>query len=174
MHTQVEKGGPLAHREFLAEGTSDPRRSFAEALLRALEDDPWPVVVYSGFEGQVLGDLGAALPDLAPRLGDVARRLFDLLPVVRSCVYDVGFRGSFSIKRVAPALVAGFGYGDLAEVADGGRAAEVLEQLGRGGLEPERVAALRRSLLAYCARDTLALATVHAALRELAGARRAV
>jgi hypothetical protein len=166
LHSQAAESAPLAHREFLADGAADPRRAFAESLLAALTGDTWPVVVYSAFEGQVLGDLAGALPDLAADLRALARRLFDLLPVVRGGVYDVGFGGSFSIKRVAPALVPGFGYGDLAEVADGGRAAELLEQLGRGVLA--HAAPVRAALLAYCARDTLALAAVHRALRALA------
>jgi len=170
LHSQPADAAPLTHCEFLADADGDPRRAFAESLLAALGRDGWPVVVYSGFEGQVLAELAASLPDLAGDLGALARRLFDLLPIVRSGVYDVGFAGSFSIKRVAPALVPGFGYGDLTDVADGGRAAELLEQLGRGAVDPGRAAALRASLLAYCARDTLALVTVHRALRELASA----
>ena len=79
--------------------------------------------------------------------------------------------GSFSIKRVAPVLAPAVGYDDLDGVADGAAAAMALERLARGMVESsDEQAALRRALLAYCKRDTLALVEVHAELRRLAAA----
>src|SRR5262249_59921534 len=93
----------------------------------------------------------------------------DLLPVVREHVYHPAFMGSFSIKRVAPVLAPAVGYDDLEGVADGAAAATALARLARGMLESaDEEAALRRSLLADCKRDTLALLEVHAALRRRA------
>jgi hypothetical protein len=59
----------------------------------------------------------------------IRARLFDLLPVVRNCVYHVGFGASFSIKNVAPALSPGFGYADLDGVAEGGSAAAAFQRI---------------------------------------------
>jgi hypothetical protein len=77
--------------------------------------------------------------------------------------------GSFSIKRVAPVLMPAVGYDDLEGVADGTAAATALARLARGMVESaDEQAALRRALLKYCKRDTLALVEVHAELRRRA------
>ena len=56
-------------------------------------------------------------------------RICDLLPIVRTHVAHPGFLGSYSIKAVAPALVPGFSYDDLDEVADGDDASAVFYRL---------------------------------------------
>lgn len=164
-----EGDGELRHREFLADATADPRREFAETLLAALRDHDAPILVYSPFESRVLENLATIFGDLGEEIRAVRARLVDLLPIVRDCVYHIDFRGSFSIKRVAPALAPGFGYGDLEGVAEGGVAAAAFHEIAADDADPERVARVREQLLAYCARDTLALALVHRALREQAG-----
>jgi hypothetical protein len=110
-------------------------------------------------------------------------------------VYDLRFRGSFSIKAVAPALAPEVGYGDL-PVRDGLAAANAYEALLRElapadpsdaavgpspdvavGSSPDVAVGLgRRSrvltdLRAYCARDTLAMVALHRALRRLSDPR---
>jgi hypothetical protein len=122
--------------------------------------------VYSSFESRVLEILAATFGDLGDEIRAIRARLVDLLPIVRDCVYHMDFRGSFSIKSVAPALDPGFGYDDLDGVAEGGVAAAAFHEIACGGPDPERVDLLREQLLAYCARDTLALVHVHRALLE--------
>jgi predicted RecB family nuclease len=156
----------LVHCEFLAGATGDPSREFCETLLAAVRDRDDPILVYSPFESRVLENLASNFPDLSDSIRAVRTRLVDLLPIVRDCIYHVDFHGSFSIKSVAPALAPGFGYGDLDGVAEGGVAAAAFHEIGSGESNPERVARLREQLLAYCARDTLALVQVHRALRE--------
>jgi predicted RecB family nuclease len=159
----------LGHREFLATGRDDPRRAFAESLLEALADTDHPVFVYSRFESDRLVELARDLPDLADEIDAVRARLQDLYAIVRHHVYHPEFRGSFSLKRVAPVLAPCFGYDDLQDVADGGAAVGALERLISGALEPGEEARLRGALLAYCERDTLALVELHRALRTRAG-----
>jgi hypothetical protein len=73
------------------------------------------------------------------------------------------------LKSVLPALVPGLGYDDL-EVKDGGTASALLEALLLHGdaMDPTEKAELRRKLLAYCKRDTLAMVKLHERLLELA------
>ncbi len=165
---RVDASGALAHAEFLAPAAGDPRRPFAESLLAELARDDSPIHVYSGYEARVLDSVAAAYPDLAAGLAALVARLVDLLEVVRDHVYASRFAGSFSIKRVAPALVPGFGYDDLDGIADGGRAALAIGALLRGTLDAQAEARVRAELRAYCARDTLALVELHRALRVLA------
>ncbi len=168
---EIDATGRLAHREFLASGRDDPRRGFAESLLDAFGAGGEPIVVYSGFEARVLTELASALPDVAAALDALRARLVDLLPVVRRHVYHPAFEGSFSLKAVAPALVDGFGYGDLEGIAGGGEASAAFVQLASGAVtDPEEEARVRRALLAYCRRDTLALVELHRALQARAGA----
>ena len=59
-------------------------------------------------------------------------------------------------------------YDDLDGVSDGGAAATALVRLALGAVESaEEEAALRRALLEYCRRDTLALVRLHRVLRRL-------
>ncbi|MFI5316788.1 MAG: DUF2779 domain-containing protein [Myxococcota bacterium] len=160
----------LEHAEYLADGSGDPRRGFAESLIAAFAARTQRVAVYSSFESEVLELQMRAFPDLAAALERVRSRLFDLLPVVRRSVYHPAFLGSFSLKRVAPVLAPGFGFDDLPGIADGGAASRGWLALARGELSAARAAALLAELRAYCARDSLALAVLLRALRGLAAA----
>jgi hypothetical protein len=166
LHRQ-DAEGEFSHRHFLATGARDPRRDFVESLLGALDGGSDPILVYSPFESRVLENLAGAFPDLAGGLQAVRARLVDLLPIVRNCVYHVGFSGSFSIKSVAPALAPGFGYEDLDGVVEGGVAAAAFRRIASGTLPPADADRLRAQLLAYCERDTLALVHIHRALRAV-------
>ena len=169
----LDASGNLTHREFLASGQGDPRRAFAESLLHAVGAGGEPIVVYSGFEADVLATVAAALPDLAAAIDAVRTRLVDLLPIVRQHLYHPGFGGSFSLKRVAPALVEGFGYRDLTAIADGAGASLALARLVSGEVrDTAEEGRIRAALLAYCARDTLALVELHRALCARAPAAR--
>lgn len=160
--------GTLTHHEFLHDADADPRRAFAESLLAATADAA-ALVVYSSFEGDVLAALASELPDLASEILARRDRIVDLLPLVRDHCYHPALRGSFSIKRVLPAFVPELGYGDLA-IRDGLTASLSHARLVDPTLDPARRAALRRDLLAYCARDTLAMVELHRVLgRPLSG-----
>ena len=161
--------GRLEHHEFLAEGPGDPRAAVAEAVVRACAGAGTVVAYNAGFERRCLEHLAAAVPARREALGEVVRRLVDLLPVVRDHVYHPDFGGSFGLKSVAPALCPGLGYGDL-DIGEGGTASAVLEGLllREDALPPAERARLRRQLLAYCERDTLAMVRLVERLRELA------
>ena len=163
-HT-LEADGQLAHHEFLADGRGDPREEFAQTLLAAL-GARGSIVVYSHYEKSILGKLALALPHLAGAIEAVIERLVDLLPIVKANVYFPAFHGSYSVKKVLPALAPGFGYSHL-QVQDGLAAMAGFRRMLE---EPDRIArhGLRNDLLAYCGQDTLAMMKVHEALVALA------
>ena len=169
LHT-VAADGTLTHTAFLANGTDDPRRAFAETLVATLDGSGLPVVVYSPYEQTRLRELARQMPDLAAFLETIIGRLVDLLPVVRGAVYLPASRFSNSIKAVAPALAPGFGYDDLPGIADGLSAAAAFLQVASGALPPLAQALVRSELLTYCERDTMAMVEVHRALVRLSGA----
>jgi hypothetical protein len=162
---RVDAQGGRTHWEFLADGRTDPRRAFVTSLLKEVGGGTTPVLVYSSFEASVLAELAAALPDLAAELESLRTRLGDLYAAVARHVYHPAFGFSFSLKSVAPALVPGFGYDDLKGIADGGQASAAFRRIAAGECDSEEEARIRRQLLAYCQRDTLALVELHRALR---------
>jgi len=167
----IEDGaGGLAHHAWLADGPDDVRPALAERLLAACEPARTIVAYHARFERECIRRIAAGAPALAPRLERVAERLVDLLPIVRDHVYHPDFGGSFSLKRVLPALVPGLGYDDLA-IGDGALASVALERVLWGGetVGQDERARLREDLLRYCARDTLGLARLLGRLRGLAG-----
>jgi len=153
--------GSLIHAEFLANGDTDPRREFSETLLQVSERFPGAIMAWSRFEEKVIRDMAELFPDLAERLTALLYRIVDLLRIVQDHVAHPDFQGSYSMKAVAPAIAPEVSYGDL-DIADGGEASAAFYRIvADPTLSPEARNELRRSLLVYCQRDTLALAGVH-------------
>jgi predicted RecB family nuclease len=149
------KDGSLGHKEFLADGHSDPREAFVSSLVEAL-GTAGSIVVYSSYEQTRIDALARAYPGSATQLQAIKPRLFDLHAAVRQYCYHPDFHGSFSIKSVLPALVPDLGYDDL-EIRDGGQAMLRFGEMIRPETTGERRLQIRRDLLAYCERDTLAM-----------------
>jgi predicted RecB family nuclease len=172
VHHQQEPGAEPEHFEFLAADNSDPRRQFLETLCRVLKGKGHIVVYNRSFESVRLSELAARLPEYAGRIEQIQNRLWDLLPFIRQNVYHADFRGSYSIKDVLPALIPEMTYEGM-EVGDGTQAGLAWECFVCGGLdEPEKMR-LRKSLLAYCAQDTLAMVRLLALLKRTASGRKA-
>ena len=161
--------GALEHHEFLAEGSGDPRPAIADAVIDACKGARTVVAYYASFEKARLEHLAANVSSRRKALLDVVARLVDLHPIVRDNVYHPEFGGSFSLKSVTPALVRGLSYDDL-EIGEGNTAQALLEEML---LRPDAILAadrkkLRRQLLDYCERDTLATVKVYERLLGLA------
>jgi hypothetical protein len=168
----VGADGATTHHEWLADGPEDPRPAMAAAVVRACAGARTVVAYNAPFERRCLEHLGEHVPSARQELQAVARKLVDLLPIVRYHVYHPDFVGSFSMKSVGPALLEGLSYAGM-EIGEGGTASAVLEGMLLGGARPpdaER-ARLRRSLLDYCAQDTLAMVKLVERLRGLASPR---
>jgi hypothetical protein len=160
--------GTFDHHEWLAAGPNDPRKPLATALIASLRGAATIVAYNASFERDRILELADALPQLAAELTSIAHRLRDLLPIVREHVYHPAFRGSFSLKRVLPALVPSLQHSDL-EISDGGLATTVLERLlfAADGMSEAERAKLRTALLAYCRLDTWGLVKIVEQLREI-------
>lgn len=154
-HTE-EKDGSITHHAFLASGTEDPSRAFAESLAAALSR-PGPVFVYNaGTERTHMQNMAARFCDLAPVLNKAIEWIVDLLPMTRQCYYHPDMMGSYSIKNVLPTIAPELAYDNL-EVGGGTQAMQVYAQLMDPDLLDARRTSLRESLLSYCERDTLAM-----------------
>jgi CRISPR/Cas system-associated exonuclease Cas4 (RecB family) len=160
-----------SHDEFLADAKRDCERELAETLIKQL-GDRGSIVVYSSFEKTRISALKDMFPDLAVALQEILDRIKDLLVVIQDHVYHPDFRGSYSIKKVLPALVPDLSYTGL-EIADGETAVTRFARMGRGEISGEQVQVIRCQLLAYCKLDTFAMVKLHETLLKLAAGQRA-
>ena len=158
------------HSEYLADAKKDCERELAETLIEKLGNHG-SIVVYSQFEQTRIKALQTAFPDLAAPLQAIIERLKNLLPVVEDYVYHPDFRGSFSIKKVLPALVPDLSYAGL-DVADGDTAITRFARMARGEISGDDIGMTRQRLLDYCKLDTLAMLRLHETLSQLAAQRR--
>jgi hypothetical protein len=155
-------------RQHLAARGGDPRPALIVELIEACRGAASIVVYYEAFEKSRIKELAACFPAHERELMSVHDRIVDLLPIVRDHVYDPEFHGSFSLKKVLPALVPGLDYGDLVIQEGGSATAGIYRLLFDDTLDTAAQAALRRDLLAYCHRDTEAMVRLVETLRGMA------
>jgi len=118
------------------------------------------------FEKTTLNAISALCPDLADRIQGLVERLWDLCACVRLGFYHPGLKGSFSIKAVLPALVPEMTYQGMA-VKDGMQAVEVWSEMVKLPNGHQVKEGMERSLLQYCAFDSIAEFMVLEALKNL-------
>lgn len=154
---RVDAAGAVEHCAFLDLSGEDPSRAFAEALVGACAGHG-PVFVYNaGFETARIADLAERFPELAAQLLSINARVVDLLPIARKRYYHPGQQGSWSIKRVLPAIAPDLCYEQLDGVQDGGGAMAAYLEAIAPGTDAARKRHLAEQLLAYCRLDTLAM-----------------
>lgn len=76
--------------------------------------------------------------------------------MIRNHVYHPEFYGSFSIKKVLPALVPSMSYSEM-DVSDGTQAGQAFLQMISPDRPKKERQSLRRALLEYCGQDTRAM-----------------
>jgi len=156
-----------SHSEYLA---SDPKknceRELTEALIQRL-GERGSIIVYTKFEEKRIEALRDAFPDLADRLQSILGRLLDLEKMIEGNVYHPEFRGSFSIKKVLPALAPDLSYAELS-IRDGDTAIARFARMAKGEISGDEAETTRRQLLKYCEMDTYAMLKLHEVLLRLA------
>lgn len=168
LHYIEYEGGPLLHKEFLAESGTDPRRAIAERLC---EDIPLNVCVTAynkSFECGRIKELAEYFPDLADHLLNIESNIKDLLaPFQSGYYYNKAMGGSFSIKSVLPALFPddpSLDYHNLEQIHNGGEAMTIFPQIKN--MPHEEAEKTRHNLLKYCELDTYAMVKVREKLKE--------
>lgn len=165
----VDAAGNARHHWWLAKDSSDPRVGIGPAIIAACEGARTVTAYNASFEKRCILLVADACPEIAPRLREIAESIVDLLPIVRENLYHREFRGSFSLKRVLPALVPEMSYDDLV-IGEGEMASAQLMTLlyKQSAMSVEERSKLEADLLAYCERDTLAMIELTRRLGELA------
>jgi hypothetical protein len=154
---KLNRNGALTHTGFLDLSGKDPTKAFALSLIRAC-GKTGPVYVYNaGFETARIKELALRYPTLKQELLAINERVVDLLPIARQHYYHPSQEGSWSIKKVLPAIAPDLSYGNLDGVQDGGMATDAyLEAIAEITTE-ERKAEIEQQLLKYCELDTFAM-----------------
>jgi len=169
LHIQREQNGPIEHREYLATPGNDPRPGLIDGLLREIPQDACVLTYNMAFEKGRIKELARDFPDHAEGLNGILDRVRDLIvPFRKRHAYRWQQRGSSSIKKVLPAFVPELSYQGM-PIADGGMAMAAYH-LMCAETDPDRLAEIRRNLLAYCKLDTEAMVQLLAQLYKLAQA----
>ncbi len=160
LHILPSAKGKLQHKEFLAEANGkDPRILFIEKLINdcGITGD---ILVYNiGFERGKLSELASSFPKYKVGINKIIARLKDLMiPFQQRWYYTPLMQGSYSIKKVLPALVPEMSYSDL-NIQEGGTASNVFAAMVMGEYTGD-VEQTRKDLLEYCGMDTLAMVEI--------------
>jgi CRISPR/Cas system-associated exonuclease Cas4 (RecB family) len=149
--------GRLSHTPFLDISGSDPSKGFAEALLAACGSEG-PVFVYNAsFEMARIRELGERFPKLNKSLMAINDRIVDLLPIAEQHYYHPSQQGSWSIKKVLPAVAPELRYDALDGVQDGGMAMDAFLEAIHPDTDKARASEIEKQLLEYCTLDTYAM-----------------
>ena len=114
-------------------------------------------VYNAAFEASRISELAVRYPGLSDSLLAINARMVDLLPIARQRYYHPSQQGSWSIKKVLPAVVPELRYDALDGVQDGGMAMEAFLEAIHPSTNQERKNEIERQLLAYCKLDTYAM-----------------
>ena len=129
--------------------------------------DSGDVLVYNiGFERGKLFDLIEFSPKHKVPILKIIDRLKDLMVPFRDRMYYTpSMQGSYSIKKVLPALVPELSY-KMLNIQEGGTASNTFSQMVQGNFEGDAVQT-RTDLLAYCKMDTYAMVKILEVLKRV-------
>jgi hypothetical protein len=173
LHIQASPQAEPQHFEFLAEaGDAEPRKALLDRLIPELEGADLragSILVYNQkFEEKRLMEMSNDFPEYHEAIGGILERLRDLMdPFMHKLYYLPAMHGSYSMKKVLPALVPGLSYEGL-DISEGGEAMLVFESMVKGDFTGD-VQQAREALLAYCRVDTLGMVRLVDALHAAAG-----
>ena len=160
LHVLPNEKGKLIHKEYLAEINGvDPRIKFIEQLITNC-DSAGDILVYNiGFERGKLNELAEVFPPYRLAIEKIIERMKDLMiPFQKRWYYTPQMKGSYSIKKVLPALVPELSYDNL-NISEGGTASNTFAAMVSGNFEGNSEQT-RKDLLAYCKLDTFAMVKI--------------
>ena len=172
LHWIDKEDGKLKHVEFLGNSVDDPRRDLAEQLCNDIPEDVCVTAYNKSFECGRIEEMAEIFPDLREHLLAISENIVDLIDPFRGkMVYLPAMNGSFSIKKVLPALFPDspeLDYKNLSgSVHHGGEAMNIYPAIAK--MSPIEAKEARQSLLEYCKLDTLAMVRIWEKLKEYAG-----
>ena len=159
LHIQYEPNGDLTHKEFLAEAKDDPRIPLIEKLINDIGTSGDIIVFNKGFETARINEIANDFPRYRNQVDNMICRIKDLmLPFSQKHYYKPEMKGSYSIKKVLPALVPELSYKAL-NIAQGGDASLAFDSL-YNETDQLKINQVRNDLLEYCGLDTFAMVEI--------------
>jgi hypothetical protein len=157
----------LDQREYLTEiNGEDPRIEFIKQLIDDCGHSGDILVYNMVFERGKLFDLIEFSPRHKIPILKIIDRLKDLMVPFRDRMYYTPeMQGSYSIKKVLPALVPELSY-KMLKIQEGGTASNTFSQMVQGKFEGDAVQT-RKDLLAYCKMDTFAMVKILEVLKRV-------
>lgn len=165
-HIQRTVDAKLEHVDFLWTSADDPRPVFISELINKIPSKGSIVVYYVPYESTRLKELAEDFPEYSEQLNDIRNRLVDLMVVIERGVYYPGFMGSFSIKKVAPAILGETAsYANL-DIVDGVEAMLAFNKLVALSVNFLEQKVIQDAMLIYCKQDTLLMVKLHEWLKN--------
>ena len=169
LHYYEKDNGPLLHKEFLGEPSTDPRRLLAESLVKDIPENVCVLAYNMMFEKMVIKNLASIYPDLSHHLMNIYHNMHDLMvPFKNRDYYAKDMHGSYSIKYVLPALFPNdpsLDYHNLNLIHNGSEAMNTFANLSSYSKEEQEER--RKCLLKYCELDTYAMVKIFDKLKEI-------
>lgn len=165
LHLIEKPGGELLHFEYLGTPPTDPRLGFVKSLIENCGTSGTVLTYNKGFETGRLKELAMIYPEHAIALYSIINRVDDLMePFQKMYYYTPEMRGSYSIKKVLPAVVPELSYKDL-EINNGGLASNAYFKMQTMS-DNDELLKTRKNLLDYCKMDTYAMVKILEKLEE--------
>jgi hypothetical protein len=165
VHVERKQYADPEHSEYLAEGTHCSSLEFLESLLKVLGEKGTILVYNKTFEATRLKELMQEHPQYEKAVQDVLDRMIDLMQPFRKHVRLPAMQGSYSIKKVLPAMVPELSYDEL-PIGSGGVASAAFYHL-KDTIDSNDVERTRKALLEYCKMDTYAMVRLLGVLRGI-------
>ena len=165
-----KENGEIEHKEFLAQvEDKDFIRHFAESMIHDIPDNGSVIIYNNSFEPARINEMARMYSDLAKELQRINNQIVDfLVPFRNRDYYMKEFQGSYSIKKVLPALYPNdseLDYHQLSVVHNGEEASDTFLSLRGKSKEEQEV--LRKGLLEYCRLDTYAMVKIWQKFKEI-------
>ena len=160
--------GTVKHWKFLATENIDYRREAIESFINIVKGNDNKIVVYSqSFEKSVLKQMGIVYPEFSDDIEDIIIRIIDLKVFIENNYYHPDFQGSYSLKKVLPALLPNEKKYSDGKVSDGEQAQETFYNLLFEENNDNNKKEIISSLLEYCKKDTESLMLIYNHLKTL-------
>ena len=160
IHNKPEEDS-LEHFEWIGNHKDDPRKKIAEKMLEWIPPKGTIIAYNQSFEMNCVKELARYNIELSDQLLALNERFIDLItPFRKGHYYHPAFNGSFSIKKVLPALCPNddsLDYNSL-NIKNGGEASLAYKKFGE--LLEDEIETYRNDLFAYCRLDTLAMVKI--------------
>lgn len=147
----------VTHKSFIDISGDDPTRALMPALIEACGSSGSILVYHAAFEKSRIKELIKSYPKVASELSSIVDRIFDLLPIAERFYYHPMQEGSWSIKKLLPAIAPDLNYNDLTGVKDGFAAIDAYLDATDGHASDAERQVLKHQLEEYCKLDTEAM-----------------